>query len=325
MSGFRGRRPARAAVACLVGLACSAIGGAAPASGTDAAGAGPAPCVHPERAGTTPDANLLSPAAAAAAEQDFRTRLAASPAVSHAATAAASPQARSVTVIPVYWNVIYADRSYEGGDIPAGMVHRQITVLNQGFENTGFQFALVGLRRVHNAEWFETVDPDVPQTQIEMKRQLRDPASGPATMNVYSVALNHLQRPGLLGRGTFPKDYSADPTYDGMLINFRTLPGGTTPDHELGRALIHQTGHWAGLYDTFQGGCSSPGDSVDDTAPEAYASAGCPVGRDSCPEPGEDPIHNFMDSSSDACVHQFSPGQIQRMREQMAVYRGVSS
>jgi hypothetical protein len=48
---------------------------------------------------------------------------------------------------------------------------------------------------------------------------------------------------------------------------------------------------------------------------------GCPVGLNSCPDPGVDPIHNFMDYSSDACVYQFTPGQADRVHEQTATFR----
>ncbi|KAH8624570.1 hypothetical protein IG631_21309 [Alternaria alternata] len=45
---------------------------------------------------------------------------------------------------------------------------------------------------------------------------------------------------------------------------------------------------------------------------------------DSCPDqPGLDSIHNYMSYSADYCRYEFTPGQIQRMREQMAKFRGV--
>ena len=75
------------------------------------------------------------------------------------------------------------------------------------------------------------------------------------------------------------------------------------------------------LLHTFQGGCDEPGDDVADTPPEASASYGCPIGRDSCPQAGADPITNFMDYSDDACMDGFTPLQNARMRALTATYR----
>jgi hypothetical protein len=43
--------------------------------------------------------------------------------------------------------------------------------------------------------------------------------------------------------------------------------------------------------------------------------SGCPSGKDACPEPGLDQIHNYMDYSYDSCYWEFTVGQAQRMRD----------
>lgn len=65
--------------------------------------------------------------------------------------------------------------------------------------------------------------------------------------------------------------------------------------------LCSEVGHWFGLLHTFAGrACDSFNDFVGDTPAQAGGSTGCPVGRNSCPDvEGLDPIHNFMDYSSD--------------------------
>jgi hypothetical protein len=86
--------------------------------------------------------------------------------------------------------------------------------------------------------------------------------------------------------------------------------------------VIHETGHWLGLYHTFQGGCGGGGDLVADTQAEAEPSFGCDVSRDTCPaDPGHDPVHNFMDYSLDACMMLFTPGQVQRIDAAFAKWR----
>ena len=106
-------------------------------------------------------------------------------------------------------------------------------------------------------------------------------------MNVYTVGF---YQSNLNGYSTFPVSYKSNPARDGVVMLFTTLPGGSSPERQ-GSTLVHEAGHWLGLRHTFENGCETPGDGVDDTAPEAEAARGCPIGRISCPGSGlPDPI-----------------------------------
>ncbi len=118
-----------------------------------------------------------------------------------------------------------------------------------------------------------------------------------------------------------PRTYAEDSYLHGPVVHFQTLPGGIYAPFNEGDTLTHEIGHYLGLEHTFEGGCASPGDGVDDTAPEASAASGCPVGRDTCPGDGPDPIHNFMNYTDDACIFEFTPGQDARMQIMTALYR----
>jgi hypothetical protein len=111
-----------------------------------------------------------------------------------------------------------------------------------------------------------------------------------------------------------------------VVVDWRTLPGGTFDIYSEGDTATHDVGHWLALFHTFDGKCGNTGDLIDDTPAEFAPAFNCPVGRDSCQgssKPGLDPICNFMDYTQDSCMFEFTSGQVQRMRAAWAAFRST--
>ncbi|KAL0949862.1 hypothetical protein HGRIS_009895 [Hohenbuehelia grisea] len=224
--------------------------------------------------------------------------------------------------VDIYFHVISSGSAVSQGNIPDSQIAAQISVMNTAYASAGLTWRLAGTDRTVNSAWFNSAGPGTSQ-QTAMKRALRK--GGSNALNVYTVGFTSGAGAGLLGYSTFPSDYSSNPTDDGVVMLFSSVPGGTTTNYNQGQTLTHEAGHWVGLYHTFQGGCSATGDQVADTPPEASPASGCPTGRDTCSGGGVDPIHNFMDYSYDSCMNQFTPGQVDRLKAQIRTYRGISA
>ncbi len=204
-------------------------------------------------------------------------------------------------LIPIVWHVIHDGVE---GNIPDSMIEDQIDVLNAAFQSSGFEFTLVSVDRTQNRQWFSGCYAQ----ERKIKAALAVDVAG--TLNIYSCA----PRGGILGFAYLPCSLPAGDTRDGVVLLYSSLPGGGASPYDLGDTATHEVGHYLGLEHTFQGGCNEPGDEVADTPFEQSAAFGCPTGRDTCSQPGLDPIENFMDYTDDACMDTFSAGQSSRMR-----------
>ncbi|KAI0110545.1 metalloprotease [Hypoxylon sp. NC0597] len=219
---------------------------------------------------------------------------------------------RSISV-NLYFHVVASGNSVDDGYLTQQMVDDQLDVMNADYGPHGITFNLVSTDWTVNSNW--AADGD----ELGMKRALRKGTY--SDLNVY--LLGNLGG-GLLGYCYFPDDVSQGSTefyLDGCTVLAASVPGGSAAPYNLGGTVVHEVGHWMNLYHTFQGGCRDPGDSIDDTPAQASASSGCPVGRDSCPAAGLDPIHNYMDYSDDACYEEFTPDQEDRMYSAWSTYR----
>jgi len=223
--------------------------------------------------------------------------------------------ASTPAVIRTHVNVVYLNNNAATGPTKSQIIS-QMAVLNAAYQRLGFSFTLASYRHWSTTSTALYNAGKGSSGEASMKNQMRQGTA--SALNLYFWA------PGdrLLGWATFPSDYTGSSKADGVVLRFDTVPGGAATPYNQGDTATHEVGHWLGLYHTFQGGCSSAGDYVADTPPEAEPAYGCPRNRDTCKSfPGLDPITNFMDYTDDSCMEKFSAGQKDRMIAQWTTYR----
>ena len=232
--------------------------------------------------------------------------------------------ARATETIPVWVHVIAKGPGFENGDLPTNVIYAQVRVLEDSFGGrTGgapspFTFELAGVTRTTNQTWFDRMAVDF-EVELEAKQALR--RGGPETLNLYTVDggpyLGFAYFPSILTSATYA-------ILDGVVLDWRSFPGGTFAIYSEGDTATHEVGHWLALFHTFDGKCGVKGDYIDDTPAEFSPAFYCPVGRDTCSQtskPGLDPIFNFMDYTQDSCMYMFTEGQVRRMQAAWAAYR----
>ena len=222
------------------------------------------------------------------------------------------------------------------GKVTSEQLQLQLQVLNDSFRPYGFTFRWLGNTTTDNTDWH--LAAAFSSEQKDMKEALR--TGDASSLNVYITYSG-----GYLGYATLPSSYENDPIDDGVVIYYDSLPLGRSERYNDGKTLVHEVGHWLGLYHTFQldlgffrvinlvlyvlqirNNCNTgQGDGIRDTPRQKGPTFGCPVQRDSCPlAPGMDPIHNFMDYSDDVCMTSFTPDQQDRMMAMWLKYRAVN-
>ncbi len=236
------------------------------------------------------------------------------------ASAQGKAGANFTATVPVYFHIV-TDGAI--GALTDKQVAAQIAVLNNNFagreggDRTGFSFELAGVTRTDNADWFYGGIGGT--NEHTMKQTLHQ--GGSNALNLYSTTAA-----AYLGWAYLP-DILTKPGQaylDGVVFDWESIPGTTDTyagRYDQGETATHEVGHWLNLEHTFFGGCNANGDFVDDTPAQKTPTSGCPAGKDTCKEPGLDPIHNYMDYSYDACYTEFTAGQTQRMQDAWLFYR----
>lgn len=223
-----------------------------------------------------------------------------------------------VLMIPVAFHVISKAVITNGttslvGDVSTSKLDAQITVLNKAFLAAGVQFYRAKVDRTTNNAWFAMTMGSAAESGAKYALRV-DPLR---TLNIYTTGLPN----GQLGFAYYPWSFSESSYLHGLVMHYATLPGGSMSPYNKGDTAVHEIGHYLGLYHTFEGGCSVPGDYVTDTPDEAIPAYGNPTMRDTCPSLGLDPIHNYMDYVDDVCMYEFTAGQRTRMAWALRTYK----
>jgi hypothetical protein len=226
--------------------------------------------------------------------------------------------AKFKATVPVWFHVVSDGQI---GNVTQAQIDEQLTVLNLAFAGfyggakSGFRFELAGVTRTDKADWF--YGGTTGSGERPMKRALH--RGGFETLNIYSTTAGPY-----LGWAYLPGLPDTNLYLDGIVFDWESMvkTSDTYEDrYDLGMTLVHEAGHWVNLEHTFYGGCNAKGDFVDDTPPMKVPTSGCPIGKDTCSEPGLDPIHNYMDYSYDACYNQFTAGQVARAQDAWLFFR----
>jgi hypothetical protein len=222
-------------------------------------------------------------------------------------------QATAKVRIPVAFHNVYAGKK---GKVSDQNIQALVSTLNEGFAGTPFEFFLAKVDRANNRGWYNNCfDVKVEQ---RLKKQL---ATTPQEfLNIYSCSI---AGGNVLGFAYLPFMWPEKSFMHGVMLDHLALPGSGDPDFGVkGSVVVHEVGHYLGLWHTFQGGCAD-GDEVADTpaqiSPPQFKCS--PV--DSCPEqPGMDDVHNFMSyAPSEECFEHFTPLQTERMQLLTGMFR----
>ncbi len=241
----------------------------------------------------------------------------------------------SIYTIPVVVHVVYYD---EVNNISMAQIHSQIDVLNRDFNlrnadqseipavfseakaSVGFNFVLAdkdpngnfttGVTRT------KTTVQDIGDTEFYYKSSAGgiDPWPQPHYLNVWVCDIGGL----VLGYSFLPATKKSK--RDGIVMApraFGTMGTAVSP-YNLGRTMVHETGHYFGLqhlWGSESGDCNHT-DYMSDTPNQFGPNNGCKTFPTySCPnEATGDMFMNYMDYATDGCMYLFTERQASFMR-----------
>jgi len=267
-------------------------------------------------------------------QENFNRRL-----MQRSMTAQKEAETQAVTTIPVVFHIVTANPA----TVTDAQIQAQLDTLNKDFFGTNgdsvripsyfkplfgkssIQFCLA--QRTPDGETTTGIIRKTNGTSFSTNDAVKHGSTGgsdawntDAYLNIWICTLSG----GILGYATFPNDGS--PTDQGVVIDYRSLPGGSLTQYNGGKTLTHETGHYFNLYHIWgddDGACTGT-DFVGDTPNQGDASSGCSTGikTDNCTGTGNGVMYqNYMDYSYDQCLVMFTTEQVRRMEAALSQSR----
>jgi len=249
--------------------------------------------------------------------------------------------------VPTYWHMVFNETH---GEIPSKQIKEQFKVLNQIYKKVGFKFDLIAVNPFMNPLVFNMSCDQLfcePDCENFYFKKILAPlkVGGMNTLNIYSLSEE------TIGISTNPQ-FKLE--LDFVINAYTTVPGGTSV-WNLGKNLVHEVGHWLGLFHTFDYDydiktnswneelplCAENdhlhGDLISDTQPEYNpADFDCTKKHDCIKIKGKwmtveeanvtvtdypDDVTNYMNFGGDHCMTHFTKRQVTAMHKIWEEYR----